>query len=124
MHLHVQGHLVVEALLVVVISALLFQRSFKPISRKGDDLTDKVLCLPPEPPAHPRPLLTLNSGPRREWLHLVFGAPPLTPLRSTPGSSTRVGARQSRLCGLSCWWQAVQPASLGWQASLSCLASR
>ena len=32
----------VEALLVVVISALLFQRSFKPVSRKGDDLTDKV----------------------------------------------------------------------------------
>ena len=37
-----QGHLVVEALLVVVISALLFQRSYKPVSRKGDDLTDKV----------------------------------------------------------------------------------
>ena len=34
----------VEAVLVVVISALLFQRSYKPISRKGDDLTDKVHC--------------------------------------------------------------------------------
>jgi len=33
---------VVEALLVVVISALLFQRSYKPVSRKDEDLTDKV----------------------------------------------------------------------------------
>jgi len=40
-----QGHLVVEALLVVVISALLFQRSYKPVSRKDEDLTDKASAL-------------------------------------------------------------------------------
>ena len=44
----------VEALLVVVISALLFQRSYKPVSRKDEDLTDKVR---PLAFSHPAPWL-------------------------------------------------------------------
>lgn len=37
-----KGHLVLEALLVVVISTLLLQHSYKPASRKGEALTEKV----------------------------------------------------------------------------------
>ena len=71
--------MVVEAVLVVVISALLFQRSYKPVSRKGEDLTDKVshvsypaaeslvpFCLLPRASAHrilPSQRLMTSAGP-------------------------------------------------------------
>ena len=37
-----KGHIVLEVLLVLVISALLLQHSYKPGSRKGEALTEKV----------------------------------------------------------------------------------
>ena len=37
-----KGHLVMEAALLIDISALLLQHSYKPSSRKGDALTDRV----------------------------------------------------------------------------------